>query len=209
MAAAADHSHADDDSFEFTGNLGEVKCIGSLSQKPHLVSVSTSEGEVNFNPDTGADVTLMDNSTFSQLHAKPSLSKSHVRLMAYGSDKPLRILGSYESVLTLGDKTTKERVYVSQNFNKGVSLLSRAASQALGLVTLHFGPSVGQISQLRPDGSNSHPLLASFPEICEGVGCHKNLQISLPLREGAKHVVALPSRIPVNLYPKSRQKSND
>ena len=70
-------------------------------------------------------------------------------------------------------------------------MLSRAASQGLGLVTLHFGPKVGQLSKLNPDGSSSHPLLSSFPDICKGVGCHKDLEISLPL-----------SRIPVNLYPK-------
>ena len=95
-----------------------------------------------------------------------------------------------------------KKVYVSHNFNKGVSLLSRGASQGLGLVTLHFGTQVGQAALLNPDGADTHPLLASFPDICKGVGCHKNLEISLPLKEGAKHVVAPPSRIPVNLYPK-------
>ena len=84
----------------------------------------------------------------------------------------------------------------------GESLLLRRASQGLGLITLHYGPHIGQIRKLKPDGSNSHPLLSTFQDICKGVGCHKDLEISLPLREGAKHVVAAPSRIPINLYPK-------
>ena len=61
---------------------------------------------------------------------------------------------------------------------------------------------MGQLSRLIADGSAEHPLLAAFPDICKGVGCHRGLAISLPLREGAQHVVAPPSRIPVNLYPK-------
>ena len=58
------------------------------------------------------------------------------------------------------------------------------------------------MSSALPDGSNDHPFLRDFPDICEGVGCHKNVKISLPLREGATHTVAAPSRIPVNLLPK-------
>ena len=70
---------------------------------------------------------------------------------------------------------------------------------ALGLVTLHYGTQVGQLLRLIVDGSLE---LLAFPDICKGVGCHRDLAISLPLREGAQHVVAPPSRIPVYLYPK-------
>ena len=55
------------------------------------------------------------------------------------------------------------------------------------------------------DGSQTHPLLLQYEEICEGVGCHKDLKISLPLKEGARHVVAPPSHIPVNLFPKVKE----
>ena len=190
---------SDDD---FTGTLGEVKRLGSLSSRPHLVSIQSSEGAIQFNPDTGADVTIIDDATFSRLKAKPPLAKSNVKLMAYASKVPLNIRGSYRTRLTHQDKTVAEQIFVSNNPNKGISLLSRSASQALGLVTLHFGPQVGQLSRLIADGSAEHPLLAAFPDICKGVGCHRGLAISLPLREGAQHVVAPPSRIPVNLYPK-------
>ena len=44
--------------------------------------------------------------------------------------------------------------------------------------------------------------MKEFPDICKGVGCHRDLAISLPLKEGAKHSVAPTSRIPVNLLPK-------
>lgn len=201
FSANTDQTASDEDD-QMLSHLGEVKCIGSLSKRPHLVTIQSEEGELRFNPDTGADVTLMDSSTFSKLKPKPTLTQSRIKLLAYGSATPLNILGSYIANLQFKGKIVREQVYVSHNFNKGVSLLSRDASQGLGLVTLHFGSNVGQISKLNPDGCNSHPLLSSFPDICEGVGCHKDLKISLPLKEGARHVVAPPARIPVNLYPK-------
>ena len=189
---------ASDEDDQMLSHLGEVKLVNALSNQPHLVTIQSNEGD----PDTGADVTLIDSAAFSKLRPKPHLTKSGIQLLAYGSSRPLNILGSYVATLQFNKKEIREKIYVSHNFNKGVSLLSRGASQGLGLVTLHFGSQVAQIRKLNPDGSDSHPLLSSFPDICKGVGCHKDLKISLPLKEGAKHVVAPPSRIPINLYPK-------
>ena len=103
------------------------------------------------------------------------------------------------------DKTVAEQIFVSNDPNKGISLLSCSASQGLGLVTLHYSPRVGQLLHLTADGSAEHPLLLAFPDICKGVGCHRNLAILLPLREGAQHVVAPLSRILVNIYPKVKE----
>ena len=119
----------------------------------------------------------MDSDTFSKLKPRPALAESNIKLLTYGSTRPLEILGSYVTELRFNNYSVREQIYVSRNFNKGVSLLSRAASQGLGLVTLHFGPKVGQLSKLNPDGSSSHPLLSLFPDICKGVGCHKDLEI--------------------------------
>ena len=202
VVSAVDEQENSDVEDQFLSHLGEVKNVGALSAQPHLVTIQSTEGDIRFTPDTGADVTLIDSATFSKLRPKPPLTKSGIKLLAYGSTKPLEILGSYVATLQFNDKEIRERIYVSHNFNKGISLLSRSASQGLGLVTLHFGTQVGQASLLNPEGAETHPLLSSFPDICEGVGCHKNLEISLPLKEGAKHIVAPPSRIPVNLYPK-------
>ena len=90
-------------------HLGEVKCIGSLLKRPHLVSIQSAEGELRFNPDTGADVTLMDSATFSMLRPKPALTQLRIKLMAYGSAKPLSILGSYAANLQFNGKTVRER----------------------------------------------------------------------------------------------------
>ena len=260
LAAAAKFDDSDD--CDITADLGEIRCVGSIIGKPLLVRVNTSQGNISFNPDTGADVTLIDQSTFAQLRPQPPLNSTQVRLMPYGASEPLKLLGCYVTELKVGHHSVRERVFVSLNANNQVSLLSRSASRALGLVTLNYldskihhvpigtscpdrGPAhpnlrvpVGSSScpdkgpvhpNLRvpvgtsscpnrgpvhpthrvpvgtsncPDGGPDHPLLKDYPDICEGVGCHKNLAISLPLKEGARHSVAPPSRIPINLLPK-------
>ena len=226
LAAAVDSDSSDD--YDVTHDLGEVKCVGSLVEKPLLVPVKTTRGTIKFNPDTGADVTLIDGSTFAMLRPQPSLRQSAIRLMPYGATKPLALRGCFTTDLKVGEKEIREKVYVSLQSNRQVSLLSRSASKALGLVTLHYPSvdihSVGNETQSRstnnqpppakdskprggltPDGQADHPLLAEYPDISRGVGCHKNVSISLPLKEGAKHSVAPTSRIPINLLPKVKK----
>ena len=48
------------DDYDLTADLGEVRCIGSIIEKPQFVKIHSSEGFISFNPDTGADVTLID-----------------------------------------------------------------------------------------------------------------------------------------------------
>ena len=227
LAATVDSDFSDD--ADLTVGLGRVTVdsdfsddadltvdrIGSLFEKPVLVSVGSPEGNISFNPDTGADVSLIDQSTYARLAPIPTLKKTGIRLMPYAATKPLQILGFYTTNLKVGDHGIQERIYVSHGSNNRVSLLSRSASRALGLVTLnyldgrvHQVPIVAQPGhtghplQAESSGQPDHPLLAEFPDICDGVGCHRDLFISLPLKEGARHSVARPSRIPINLMPK-------
>ena len=208
LAATANLDSSDD--YDLTGDLGEVRCIGSVIEKPQLVKIRSHGGLINFNPDTGADVTLIDRSVYSQLCPRPTLHKTAIKLHPYGANRPLKLLGFYVTKLTVGVRSVDEKIFVSDSLNKQVSLLSRSASKALGLVTLTLpdeGPhgnihSMPARATTNRHGSLTHPLLEQYPDICEGVGCHKDLGISLPLREGATHKVAPPSRIPINLLPK-------
>ena len=200
LSAVVEVDSSDED---LTAGLGEIRRVCSLAGKPPLVAIESDVGSICFNPDTGADVTLIDGPTHAALAAKPSLTRSNVKLLPYGAAKPLDILGCFDTTLRFKDRAVAETIYVSCKSNKGISLLSRSASRALGLVTLNFLDLEPRgVAQLRPEGSTDHPLLRDFEDICKGVGCHKDLAISLPLCEGATHTVAPPPRIPVNLLPK-------
>ena len=92
--------------------------------------------------------------------------------MPYGATRPLDMSGRCTLRLSYGEKEIED---VSHTLNRGVSLLSRSASRALGLITLNYMPQeVNQLTVVSQDRSQTHPLLQQFEEICEGVGCHKH-----------------------------------
>ena len=185
--------------------LGRVALIGGISLKPQLVDVNVNNSPIAFNPDTGADVTIIDPEIFNGMAPKPSLKPSGVKVAPYGTSRPLPLKGTFRADLTLGSKKYRESVYVAQNPCRGISLLSREASKALGLVTIHIPGTIGKVSVFPPEGVLTHPLLSKFDDICHGMGCHANLKISLPLKEGAQPSIAPPSRIPVNLFKKVKE----
>ena len=74
LAAAVDSDSSDD--YDVTHDLGEVKCVGSLVEKPLLVPVKTTRGTIKFNPDTGADVT---HRRFHLRHASSSTFAAPIR----------------------------------------------------------------------------------------------------------------------------------
>lgn len=200
FAGAVDQNNSDEETQIF---LHAVNIIGSVGSDSHYVNIHTEFGNIKFNPDTGADASLVDPITFDSLRPSPCLHPSRIRLHTYGSDKPLHVLGCFQATLLIGNKQLQETIHVTGQYNRGISLLSRKASKKLGLVTMNLP--ISQITSAPREGTPDHPMLEEFSDICHGVGCHKDLEISLQLKEGAKPTVAPPSRIPVNLFIKVKQ----
>ena len=144
--------------------------IGSVAHKPHLVTVLTGGCPILYNPDTGADVTLLDPNTYQKMRPRPPLLPSNVKLLPYRALKPLEIKGCFKTNLAVGDKSIHETVFVTRRHNRGISLLSREASKTLGFVTINIPAMVGQVTESPPEGVNTHPLLEDFDDICQGVG---------------------------------------
>ena len=119
LAAVANLDSSDD--YDVTGDLGEIKCIGSLIDKPHFINIKTNAGTIAFNPDTGADVTLIDSSTYSRLSPKPSLRNTKAKLMPYGAAAPLQLVGVYSAILKHCGKTVQEDVYVAKTSASQIS----------------------------------------------------------------------------------------
>ena len=198
--AVGDDNDSDNDDFYLSAGLNRVFAINQVASKPILLTLTSSHGELLCNPDTGADVTLIDCDTFRSLRPKPDLQLTSLKLSAYPRGNLIKVDGCFDTTLTCGGKKLKERIYVSNATNKGISLLSREASKALGIVSIHIP--INQITAGPAEGSPSHPMLKEFDDICHGVGRHKGPEISLPLKPGAKPIPAPPSRIPVHLLEK-------
>ena len=184
-----------------------MAAIGAVS-KANLVPLLVNKTLLHLNPDTGADITLIDTTELKKFQPRPKLRGTDIKVLVYGAktDEPLEILGAFKAELVAGDKKIDEVVYVSRRLNRGVPLLSRDASKKLGIVTINIpaepNVNVSPILKVPPEGSKDHPLCKEFNNIFDGIGKHKDLSIKLSLQEGAKPYVAPPSKVPLNLYAK-------
>ena len=111
-AVVEEHDSSND---EFSSGLMEIRHIGSIMEKPHLLTIKSDRGAITFNPDTGADVTIMDPFTFSRLKSRPALSTTGIKLMPYGAKHPLKMSGRFALHLEYNGISRKETCYVSQN----------------------------------------------------------------------------------------------
>ena len=187
--------------------LDSVLVIGGVANKNNCVSVGLNEKSVQMYPDTGADATLIDVSIYNQIKPKPRLHDTRAKLLPYGAkiEEPIKLRGCFWAEIKWGDRQVQEKVYVSECDNRGLSLLSKKASLALGIVTINLEPptpTVNLVKESTQDGTNDHPFLKEFPNICKGLGKRKDFQVSFTLKDNAKPSVAKPSRIPFNLQDK-------
>ena len=87
LAAVAQDGSSDDN---FSASLGKVRHVDSVAAEPHFVTIDSDRGAIKFNPDTGADVTIIDALAFNALDSRPQLSKTgHAPLEARMGQKKL------------------------------------------------------------------------------------------------------------------------
>jgi hypothetical protein len=102
--------------------LGRIMLIGSFSQPPDLVTVFTDGYPILYNPDTGADVTLLDPNVYHKMKPRPLLVPNNANIRPYGASSPLDIKGCLMANLTEGNKSINETVFVISRQNRGISL---------------------------------------------------------------------------------------
>ena len=90
--------------------------VNAVSNDCDLVKINTDFGIIGFNPDTGADATLIDPSIYKTLNPKPKLLPAKITLLKYGDErqKPMRILGCFDAILTVNDQRVTETIYVTE-----------------------------------------------------------------------------------------------
>ena len=73
-----------------------VYAIGDSTKIPRIV-LEIGKSKVQFAVDTAATINLMDSATYNGLHLQPKLKKSQVKAFTYGSNKPINIIGQFET----------------------------------------------------------------------------------------------------------------
>ncbi len=65
-----------------------------MKRRSH-VTVEVNNHPVRFQVDSGADVNIIDENTFSHLKTNVQLLKTYARLHAHGSETPLNLQGKF------------------------------------------------------------------------------------------------------------------
>ena len=170
---------------------------------------------VQFLPDTGASVNIIDRSTYDILCQSGSypLFETNTRIFAYGSDEPLKLRGYFSAKLMFNRVSTILTIYVLNARNCG-NLLSKSGCEALKIVEICA--SVNAVSGCNNQvagGTNANISGCSVPansindnisdtitEILDkfpsGVGKLKDFQLKLDIDESVEPVIQTPRRVP-------------
>ncbi len=128
-----------DDAYEISQIINHVK----MRKKPSFMRVLTNGQEVLWQPDTGTQRDVWNEKVFHKFEKKCGngaipLIPTSTRLYAYGSDKPLDVIGSFKAVLAASECTFDTETYVMSE-TTAYPLLSEQSAAALGLIHYIMG----------------------------------------------------------------------
>ena len=119
----------------------EVELICTLNNsKQDRITIWVDDKSVNFIIDTGSAAMIMTIQQFIEYEKKTCvLFQSNAKLVPYGSEQPLEIVGKFEAQLEYQGKTVRKTIYVvnTPKHQSANSLLSRKVTIELGIVTLN------------------------------------------------------------------------
>ncbi|KAE8737488.1 hypothetical protein FOCC_FOCC017048 [Frankliniella occidentalis] len=116
-----------------SGSVARVHAVGAItkSRPPWTATVTAGGRQLQFQVDTGADVTVISNKTFLEEFSGASLQKTSHRLRGPGQ-RPLTVLGLISVDVKWRDRTSTTDVYVIQEDAR--SLLGRPAIEDLKML---------------------------------------------------------------------------
>ena len=183
---------SEDDEYAFN-----VKSKGSLDK----VEVTVGGQRILMLVDSGASANIIDKELWEGLKKrkiKCKSRKSDKKLYAYGSDKPLKLLGSFTAQAGIERGETQAEFIVIGGV--GEPLLGRQTASELGV--LKMGPDVMSIGE-------AVPVMERYKEVFEGVGKLKDYQLKLHIDPNVKPVAQHARRIPYSLRDKVKEKIDE
>lgn len=99
---------------------------------------------IRFQIDSGADVNIIDEDSFSKLKERMTLGKSRAKLFLYNSVTPLPILGKFTAAIATKKRYDVTDFYVAKGSKSSKCLLGSTSAVNLGI--LHIVSRVKEIS---------------------------------------------------------------
>ena len=163
---------------------------GSRSQHP-IAKVFIQGTRVSMIIDSGSSVNILDEKQWLMMKNRPTLKPSKTLLFAYGSKKPICIIGEFESIIESTKKIAVSTIYVAKG---NASLLSYKTASELELLTININSVTVDEHVITVD-----QLVQSHPELFDGVGKLTNYQVKLHIDESVKPVAQPHRRIPFHV----------
>ena len=156
----------------------------STGTKPWTVNILLNKFPVEFQIDTGADVSVIPEDLYKKLEAPPLHSSS--KSLVGPSQDTLQVCGQFTGTLVHKDNTVEEVIYVVKGLRK--ALIGRPAITSLQLV-----------SQVNQVDFTKQEVVSKFPKLFKGLGIIEgeyNIQLK---QNAAPYALATPRRIPLPL----------
>ena len=159
--------------------IGQINKFGTGMHERVIVKVRGRP--INFIVDTGSSSVIMTKQAYLELikeNEEISLGKTKVKLMPYGSNNALKLMGKFKAMIEYEDKQIEETIYVvdTPEKQKKCSLLSKRAAERLGIITFNTNRErVLCIGQEETDVSPKlKKILAEYEDRFHGVGTLKD-----------------------------------
>ena len=162
--------------------------------------------------DSGAAGNVMDKRTANRVkasgHCGSKVVPTSKKLTAFGSNKPLDLLGEMHVTISANSKTLKTLFYVYNG--SSTTLLGRDTAIQLGL--LRLGPSDAEVNTCGSDshdGTSAQAFQRKYPQCFNGVGKLKDFNVSLHINPNVDPVAQSVRRIPFGLRDLAKAKLDE
>ena len=179
--------HADDSSSEES-----VFHVSGATKIP-TIKAQIFKTNINFLVDSGATVNILHSETYRTVCPNEQLKTQCPTIHAYGSTRPLPVLGFVSTDITYKNNTVHAKFFVVDSKQRTQNLLSAETAQELGLIQFAFSAAISATNDrcIIPD---------EFPQLFDGkLGKIKDVKIKLHIDPEVNPVVQQHRRVPFHL----------
>ena len=158
-----------------------------------MLSLLICGSSVRIAVDTGAQLNILDETTFKRLAIKPTLSRCATNLYGYSAKTPIATLGQF-TTRVLAKGVFRHIQFVVTAGNAG-NLLSYASARELGLIS-----EIKAVAAIRPDQAEFAKWQAEFPALFSGkIGCFNRHTVKLHIDSSVQPVAHKLRQVPIPL----------
>ncbi|VDI58848.1 Hypothetical predicted protein [Mytilus galloprovincialis] len=187
--------------------IRKVKTIQGIRDMDKTVTIRIDDVDVKVEPDSGADVNVMDENQFlkfqSKTYGNPVLEKSKIKLSTLQLQNSLPIKGEFKTIIRNKTCGTETKFVVVKRKINSPPLISKSTLIELGMIQINSPPLISKSTlielgmiQIRTDGSFVKKNQLRIPDSGPIFNSEKHYQITPGCKIANKEVNLL--RKPIN-----------